>query len=144
MFDIVTLEPEDAIVMTAINAIVNGKGAIPSPSGNYRLVVPGDLQVEGDGGTGSKVLVVVAHGSVNSLSGYPTWAAFRDEVGNRVPWTEKTTVYLAACSNAGEDGTQFLHGSIANEVKAAFPGATVWASSSDVSADTQSGDWHKL
>lgn len=144
MFDIVTLEPEDGVVMSAINAIVDGQGAIPGPKRNYRLVVPGALRVEGNGGTGSSVLVVVGHASANVLSGCKSWAAFRQDVGDVVPWAEKTSVYLAACSTAGDDGRQFLHGNIANEVKAAFPNATVWASSSNVSAGTQSGDWQKL
>jgi len=143
-YDIVTLEPEDPVVMNAVNAIIKGTGAIPGPNGNYRFIAGNAVHVEGDGGANSQVLVVVAHGNANSLSGYSSWADFRNSVSVNVDWANKTTVYLAACSTAGEDGAQFLHGNIANEVKAAFPNATVWASSSNVGSGTQSGDWHKL
>lgn len=144
MYDIVTLEPEDPVVMVAVNAIIAGKGAIASPNGNYRLFAPGDKRVEGDGGAARHTLVVVAHGNANKLSGKNSWAAFREEVGETVDWSNVDTVYLAACSAAGENGRAFLTGNIANEVKRAFPRATVWASSSNVSNVTQSGDWQKL
>ena len=145
MYDIVTLEPEDPVVMTAVNAIRNGQGAIPGPNGNYRFIVPGNVYVEGDGGVNSHVLVVVAHGNANSLSGRPTWDQFRIDVGHgAVNWGNKTHVYIAACSTAQGGGQAFLHGNIANEVNAFFPNATVWASDSDVDAHTQNGDWHIL
>ncbi len=145
MYDIVTLEPEDPVVMTAVNAIRTGQGAIPGPNGNYRFIVPGDVHVEGNGGVNSHVLVVVAHGNANSLSGRPTWAQYRGDVGHgAVNWGNKTHVYIAACSVAQGGGQAFLHGNIANEVAAFFPNATVWASSSNVSANTQNGDWHIL
>ena len=130
--------------MDAVSSIVRGQGAIPGPNGNYRFFVPGDQRVEGDGGTMSRVLVVIGHGSPNSLSSCKTWAEYRESVGERIDWKDKTTVYLASCSLAGEDGSQFLHGNIANEVKATFPNATVWASSVNVGSHTQSGDWHRL
>jgi hypothetical protein len=142
VYDIVTTEPEDRVVMIAVNAIVRGEGAIPGPNGNYRFVVPGDIKVEGDGGTNNSTLVVVAHGSAQSLGGRQTWRSFRETLGDNISWTDAKKVYLAACSTAGEDPSRFLHGSIAAEVKAAFPLATVWASSTNVDSRTQSGDWH--
>jgi hypothetical protein len=144
MYDIVTLEPEDKDVMTAVNAIIDAEGAIPGTNGNYRFFVPGAVSVEGDGGANSHVLVVVAHGNVNSLSGHKSWADFQNSVPEGVDWANVTTIYIAACSVAGEDGTAFLNGNIANEVKAAFSNATVWASSSDVNSGTLAGDWHML
>ena len=146
MYDIVTLEPGDPVVMIAINAIVAGQGAIAGPNGHYRVIMPGNVHVEGDGGVNSHVLVVVAHGNANSLSGRPTWAQFLDDVGHdAVNWGNKTHVYIAACSAAQGGGQAFLHGNIANEVRAFFPpNATVWASSSNVSAITQDGDWQQL
>ena len=144
MYDIVTLEPEDAVVMTAVDAIVQGAGAIPGPNGNYQFYASGSTEAVGDGGRASTVLVVVGHGGANSLSGRSTWKEYREDVGSSVPWAEKTRVYLAACSTAGGNGASFLHGNIAQEVKAAFPNAKVWASSSSVSSRTQSGDWQLL
>ncbi len=146
MYDIVTLEPGDPVVMIAINAIVAGQGAIPGPNGHFRVIMPGGMPFQGgDGGVNSHVLVVVAHGNANSLSGRPTWAQFLDDVGHdAVNWGNKTHVYIAACSAAQGGGQAFLHGNIANEVRAFFPNATVWASSSNVSAITQDGDWQQL
>jgi hypothetical protein len=142
VYDIVTTEPEDRVVIIAVNSIVNGEGAIPGPDGNYRFAVPGSMRVEGDGGTKSSTLVVVAHASAKSLGGQQTWRSFREALGADIRWADVTKVYLAACSTAGEDPSRFLHGSIAAEVKAAFPHATVWASSTNVGSRTQSGDWH--
>ncbi len=147
MYDIVTLEPGDPVVMTAVNAIRVGQGAIPGPNGQYRLIVPGGVPFqEGNGGVNSHVLVVVAHGNANSLSGRPTWAQFRNDVGHdAVDWGNKTQVYIAACSAAQGGGQAFLHGNIANEVRAFFPpNVTVWASSNNVDANTQNGDWQQL
>ncbi len=145
MYDIVTLEPDDTVVMDAVNAIIAGKGAIPGPNGNYQFIAPNDKYRKGDGGRKSQVLVVVAHANPDSLSGCRSWAEFQESVGrDAVEWAQKTTVYLAACSTANEDGTKFLYGNIAREVKKAFPNATVWASSSNVGSKTQSGDWQKL
>lgn len=55
----------------------------------------------------------------------------------------KDRVSLVACSTAGV-GTKFVHGNFANEVKAAFRGATVWASEGPVSASTSAGDWLRV
>jgi hypothetical protein len=144
MYDIVTHEPEDHVVETAYNSIIGGHGAIPGPTGGYRLIVPGNTHAHGDGGAHSATLVVVGHGNVNSLSGYANWAAYQKNVNQHVNWAEKTHVYLAACSVNAPDGTAFLHGNFARSVKAAFPHAIVWASSSNVTARTQAGDWHQL
>ena len=145
MYDIVTLESADQTVTTAVNAITKGQGYIPAPNGHYRFIATNAVHVEGNGGTNKEVLVVVGHGNTNSLSGHMTWADFRHSVTANVDWiSNKTTVYLAACSTNKDDGTAFLHGNIAREVKSAFPHATVWASSSNVTAKTQAGDWHKL
>jgi hypothetical protein len=144
MYDLVTLEPEDRVVMTAVNAIVGGQGAIPGPNGNYRFFAVNDVVVEGDGGAASHTLVVVAHGSDNKLSGHRTWAAYRQAVQGAVDWSNANRVYLAACSVGGDNGNAFVHGNIANEVKSSFPNATVWASKSNVSSRTQSGDWQML
>lgn len=144
MYDIVTLEPEDAVVKTAINAIVKGQGAIPGPDGNYRFIARNAVLVEGDGGADSAVLVVVGHGDTNRLSGCKTWSEFKGYLGGDIDWQEKGIVFLAACATAQEGGLQFLHGNIANDIKKNFPHATVWASASNVSASTQQGDWQKL
>ncbi|WP_020476486.1 hypothetical protein [Zavarzinella formosa] len=144
MYDIVTLEPEDKVVMAAVNAIIAGNGAIPGPNGNYRFIAPGGTKVAGDGGAKNAVLVVVAHGSPDTLSSCKTWPLYKSDVTEAVDWAGKTTVFLAACSTAGTDGGKFLHGNIANQVKADFPKATVWASDCDVTAGTQAGNWHKL
>jgi hypothetical protein len=140
MFYIVTTEPEDRVVMNAVNAIRDGEGAIPGPNGNYKFVVPSATNTTGDGGTGSSTLVIVGHASADSLSGYTTWREYREDIGDRVDWDEPTRVYIAACSTAGE-GSKFLHGSIAREIAKAFPKATVWASSTNVSSRTLAGDW---
>lgn len=147
MYDIVTIEPEDRVVQTAYNNVIGGHlGVLPNPNGNYRLVVPGAVHTQGNGGTGSAVLVVVGHGSANSLSGAANWAAYVEEVGrDRVNWGEKTSVYLLACSTAAPDGNAFLHGNFAGSVRHAFGNnVTVWAASTAVGAGTLSGDWVRL
>jgi len=147
MYDIVTLEPEDGAVERGVNAIIKGQGTIPDPQGNYRYIVPGSHHVEGDGGTHSHVVVVVGHGTANSISKRNTFAKFREDAGDVVDWKNATTIVLVPCSTNAEDGTAFLHGNIAHEVKAACPHATVWASSTAVTRGSQSGwhaDWHKL
>ena len=144
MYDIVTLEPDDKIVMAAVNAIVKGEGAIPGPKGNYRFIARNGLYIEGDGGNSCAVLVVVGHGNADSISGCDTWSELKQRVGGDIDWKGKQTVYIVACSTYGEDGSKFLHGNIASEIKQDFPNATVWASASAVSSSTQSGDWHKL
>lgn len=143
MYDIVTLEPEDPVVMTAINAIVNNKACIAAPEGGFRFFAVNAKRAEGDGGANKHVLVVVGHGGLNSLSGYPSWAAFRDSAPDGVDWAGAAQVYIAACSTLG-DGKQFLYGSIAREIKADFPDAQVWVSTSNVSGKTLRGDWQML
>jgi len=144
MYDIATLELDDGIVMVAVNAIINGQTFVPGPGGNYRLFAVNDKKVIGDGGANRHVLVIVGHGGANELSGCRTWTEFRQSVTGGVDWSNAATVYVAACSTLGEDGTQFLHGSIANDIKAAFPGATVWASTSNVRAGDLAGNWERL
>lgn len=141
MYYVVTTEPEDPVVMVAVNAIVKGEGAIPGPNGGYKLVVPGSVHTEGDGGVGSATLVIVAHASTTKIGGCRTWAEYRGKFSDAVDWREPRQVYVAACSTAGEDPSRFVHGSIAGEIKAAFRWATVWASRTAVSSRTQSGDW---
>jgi hypothetical protein len=147
MFDIVTMQPEDNIVETAINSIIQGKGVIPSPNGNYRYFAVDTVHTVGDGGAGRQVLVVVGHGSPNTLSGYESWKRFKEDVNshhkNSDIFGNKKTVYIAACSIGGE-GNQFLYGNIAQEIKNDFPNATVWVSISKVGSITQSGDWQQL
>jgi hypothetical protein len=143
MYDIVTLEPEDIAVITAVNAIKDGEGAIPGPNGNFRLFVPDNIRQEGNGGKSTRTLVIVGHGSANSLSGEKTWRGYRETLPGDWGY-DPDRVYVAACKTAGENGNAFLHGNIAREIKAAYPNATVWASTSDVTNRTQSGDWEKV
>jgi len=91
------------------------------------------------------VLAVVGHAGPDTLSNAKTWDSFTQQVTASVDpdWRKnKKTVYLVACSTAG-DGTKFAYGNIANEIKKPFPNATVWASSTAVSATDLSGDWIK-
>ena len=145
MYDILTLEPDDDVVMRAIKAVIAGRATIGGPEGDYRLLTPGDTWVEGDGGTGVEVLVIVGHGNANKLSGCGKWTLFREHFDGRVDWNHKTEVYLAACSTAGEGGSAFVHGHFAGGVRAAFPTRVrVWASTTAVRGRDLTGDWVQL
>jgi hypothetical protein len=119
MFDIVTTEPEDKAVMTAVEVIKSGKAKLLGPKAGYRFIAVNDVAVAGCGGAEERVLVIV------------DWRRGKDRV------------FLVACLTAGV-GTKFVHGNFANEVKAAFRGATVWASEGPVSASTLAGDWLRV
>jgi len=144
MFDIITTEPEDSAVKMAVNVITtNPKAMISVPHSGFRYIAINAQHTEGDGGSGKDVLVVVGHAGPDSISGASTWSAYVQEVTAKVDpdWRKnKKTVYLVACSTAGS-GQKFLYQHIAQEVKNAFPGATVWASTTAVSARDLSGDW---
>lgn len=149
MFDIVTIEPEDEVVKSAINLIINGKGhPIPSPGGNYRYIAVDAVHMQGNGGASCEILCIVGHADADDLSGEKTWKNYVQAVSaGSTDWkSNKTSVYLVACSTAGTDGTKFLHGNIANEIKSSFPGAKVWASSTDVGVTDSgfTGEWQKL
>jgi len=150
MYVIVTLEMKDELVRKAINVIIKGRaGVLPGPKGNYCLFAvdaENPTQREGDGGARSDVLAIVGHGGANDLSGCSTWQQFRQRTSHVVDWTQinPASVYIVACSTSAEDGRQFLHGNIARNIKAAFPYATVWASSSGVEADRLTGDWQQV
>ena len=144
MFDIVTIEPKDAVVLKAVHTLTEGNAVIANPSGNYRFIARNACLAEGDGGTNKEILVIVGHASPDSISHCRTWQAFKQDVTVDVDWTTgKTSIYIAACSTAGE-GTKFAYGNFANEIKAAFPNAVVWASNSAVDANDLSGDWQQV
>lgn len=145
MFDIITIEPDDSVVMAALNTIIQGKAVIAQPSDGYRVFARNALHVEGKGGS-SDILIILGHASPDSLSGCKTWTGFAEQVTASAspPWNEgKTSVFIAACSTAGR-GTKFIYGNFASEVKKAFPKATVWASKTAVYANDLSGDWVKV
>jgi hypothetical protein len=112
----------------------------------YRYIAVNADTVVDKGGSGSNVLVIVGHAGPDTLSGEKTWKGFVQQVTANVDpdWrTNKKTVYLVACSTAGK-GTKFVYGNIAREIKEQFPNATVWASSTAVSATDLTGDWTKV
>lgn len=144
MYDIITTEDYDETVMLAVNAIIKGVGVVPSTGGNYVFRTPSAARTAGNGGKNTDILVVVGHGSADSLSGMKNWKAYQSEFPNSgISWDTKTAVYVVACSTSGS-GNAFLHGNFARTVKAAFPRATVWASSSPVNALHLTGNWEKI
>lgn len=144
MYDIFTLEPENAAVMTACNNVARGVGLLPATNNHYRFIVPGDVHVNGNGGATERILVLVGHGAVNRLSRHNTWRTYADDI-HSVDLREKTSVFLLSCGTAGEDGRAFVHGNFANEVKQAFgPAVRVWASTTSVDGTTMLGDWVQL
>lgn len=145
MFDIVTIQATDAVVATAVKTIIEKTGYIAVPDDGYRLIAGDKCQVVGKGGS-ANTLVVVGHAGPDSISDQKTWDAFAKRVTASVDpdWRkDKTRVYLVACSTSAE-GTKFGHGNIANEIKAKFPDAKVWASTTAVLATDLSGDWEVL
>lgn len=146
MFDIVTIEPEDAVVKKAVSTVQTGNDIVSAPAEGYRYTALSTTLTKGDGGAAKKVLVVIGHAGADTLSGESTWSNYVKKVTATVDpgWRDdKTSVFLVACSTAAT-GTKFVHGNIATEVKAQFPNATVWASSTAVSATDLSGDWEKI
>lgn len=145
MFDIVTLEPEDPIVMSAVNGIVGGQeGPLPSPGKNYRLYLGSASSKEGDGGTAKHVVAIVGHGAANVISGHGTFKSYLADCSGEIDWKNATSIYLVACSTSASDGRAFLTGHIAQEVADTFPKAAVWASPTAVTAKNQAGDWDKV
>lgn len=145
MYDILTLEPEDKVVIRAVNALIAGRTTLTHPAGNYRLLTPGGTHVEGDGGSGVEILVIVGHGSADALSGCASWPKYREHFEDEVDWDHKSVVYLAACSLSGDGGRAFEHGHFAAGVRKGFPRrVTVWASSTAVRGGDLTGDWEKL
>ncbi|MGI4764933.1 MAG: hypothetical protein ACRYGP_07685 [Janthinobacterium lividum] len=146
MFDIVTLEPNNAIVMIAVNAIVHGEeGLLPKPNGNYRFFAGSTAEhTEGDGGSQQHVVAFVGHGDVNSISGHKKFIEYLGDCNPKVEWKQAKSVYLVACSTSADDGAAFLHGSIAKDAATRLSPATVWASPKAVTAKTLSGDWEKV
>ncbi|HVI07295.1 MAG TPA: hypothetical protein VND65_03270 [Candidatus Binatia bacterium] len=144
MYDIVTLEPEDRKVMTAVSAIINGQGAIPGPpGGHHRFFVPGDVKQEGDGGQAVRTLVIVGHGNANRLSRKETWEAYREDLPG--DWGgNPDRVYIASCRTVADGGRAFVFGNIASQIKAAYPNARVWASTTNVDAGAQFGNWEEI
>ncbi|NVD96660.1 hypothetical protein [Massilia sp. BJB1822] len=147
MFDIVTLEPDDAVVAKAIDTIIKvANHTVNAPSDGYRYIAGNTVTVEGDGGSQSNVLVIVGHAGADSLSSKKTWKSYMQAVTAAVDpdWrVGKKSVFLVACSTAGE-GTKFGYGNMATEIKEWFSTATVWAASDPVSAKDLSATWHKL
>lgn len=142
MFDIITIEPDDSVVMAAVNTITQGKAVIAQPKDGFRVFARDAVHVEGKGGS-SNILIIVGHASADSLSGSKTWQGFAQQVTATADpnWNaDKSSVFIAACSTAGS-GTKFGYGNFANEIKAAFPHAVVWASKTAVYATDLSGDW---
>lgn len=140
MFDIVTITPEDDAVEIAVDALMNRKTKIVNPTKGFRFVTHNSAQ-EIDGGGSEQILVIVGHGSANSLSGCKTWAEYQSNVCSDVNWkSDKKSVYIVACSTA-DDGEKFFYQNIADEIKKRFFGAKVWASSTVVNAKDLSGDW---
>ncbi|CAB3640857.1 hypothetical protein [Trinickia soli] len=145
MFDIITTEPDDSAVQTAINTVAQDKSNVVSAKGSYVLTTPTASHTEGGGGEDRNVLVIIGHGSANSLSDCQTWACYKKQFSHlNIEWDKKTSVYIVSCSTAGQSYSAFVHGNFAREVKATFPEATVWASSTPVNARTLEGDWEKL
>lgn len=142
MYDILTLEPDDKVVMVAVNSIIKGGGFVPKPPGNYQFWARNAMKKKGDGGSTSDTAVIVGHANANSISDCKNWSQFQENF-TEVDWGKKTKVYLVACSTNGE-GNKFVYGNIATEIKSNLPNAIVWASTSPVYADDQSGDWHLL
>ncbi len=126
------------------NAIIKGSTTVPGPKQGYRLFVPGNMSLKGNGGASQGIVVVVGHGSVNNLSGFSTWKAYQDDVSDKVDWASAETIYIVSCSTAGEGGNRFAYGNIASEVCSAFAKKAIWASKSAVTAKTGEGDWVKL
>ncbi len=146
MFDIVTIEPDDETVKKALKTVQDGNNIVSAPKAGYRYTALNATAMSGDGGTATKVLVVIGHAGPDTLSGETSWSNYVKKVTATVDpgWRDdKTTVYLVACSTAAT-GTKFAYKNISDEVKAQFPNATVWASSTVVSATDLSGDWEKI
>lgn len=151
MYDIITTTPEDQVVKVAINTIVEGKvGIVPPPAGNYILTVGHNTpHKEGNGGEHQKILVIVGHGSPTGLSGIKTWSLYKEEFSS-INWKEKSSVYVLACSTAGDPDpkkdTPFLYQHFAEQVKKDkdLHQATVWASSSAVHGGALTGEWQKI
>lgn len=79
MFDIITIEPDDSVVMAAVNTITQGKAIIAKPKDGYRVFARDALHVEGAGGS-ADMLIIVGHASADSLSGCKTWKGFAEQV----------------------------------------------------------------
>lgn len=147
MFDIVTLEPEDSAVEMAVAVVTtNQSDVVGVPKTGYRFIAINNVRVEGDGGSDKDVLVVIGHAGPDSISGARTWAEYVQGVTAKADpdWrSNKKTVFLVACSTA-DAGQKFLYRNIADEVKKAFPKATVWASTTAVSARDLTGTWTQV
>lgn len=143
MFDIVTITPEDDAVEIAVDALMNRKAKIVSPTKGFRFVTHNSAQ-EIDGGGSEQILVIVGHGSPDSLSGCKTWAEYKSNVFKSVDcWSDKKSVYVVACST-DSNSNKFCYRNIADEIKESFSSATVWASSTPVNAGDLTGNWEKL
>jgi hypothetical protein len=145
MYDIVTLEPDNDEVKTALEKILGGQSdVIPDPKGGYTLFKPNAKPVERNGGGTESVLVIVGHGGPNVLSGKLTWREYKQALPGA--WTERTpkSVWIVSCSTAGE-GHGFLTGNIAREVKRDYPDPiSVWASETGVDPEDLTGDWQVM
>lgn len=143
MYDILTFESEDDTVKKAVNAVRKGQsGVTPNPEENYRFIVPSKLYKEGNGGENKSTLVLVGHGSANKLSGQDTWDEYKENFRDYIGGITYTTIFIVACSTANEKGgNKFAYQNWAQTLKKAYPNATVWASSTEVNAETLEGDW---
>ncbi|MBC1239128.1 hypothetical protein [Nostoc sp. 2RC] len=147
MYDIITTESEDTAVNQAVNSVIQGNvGVITSPNGHYRFITPSNTLLEGNGGQDQEVLVIVGHGSGDSLSGFKVWSRYKDDFKTQdLDWKTKKIVYILACSTASDEQQAYLgYKNFAETVKKDFPEATVWAASSSVSSQTLLGNWQKV
>lgn len=149
MYDIVVVDISDPAIMMAVNTIVSNdtENNITSPeNNNYRLLstsLENGIEINGDGGTNQHTVVIVGHASENGFAEYRKWSNLQ-KAFSLVDWKNAKQVYLVACSTAGDNGTKFLYGNIANEAKSHLPQATIWASEDEVYADNLEGTWNKL
>jgi len=145
-FDIVTAEPEDAIVLGAVNVVAAGTSPVipgPNPAGAFRFTAPGD-QKSYNGGGHNSVLVCVGHGAACFLSGHYTWADYKQAFAHQEPFQgTKNSVYLLACSLAAQNLNRFQD--FCRSVKAAYPDpCVVWAPANPVNAYDHLGDWVQI
>ena len=147
MYYIITNEPEDKLVMKAVNKLIGKKQTnISVSNGDYIFITQGTAKKGGDGGKKANQLVIIGHANENGISGYKTFKSYWEDVlksNVEIKIDNSTKVYLIACSTAKESEIKFLYKNIASEFKKFLNVSTLWASYSTVNIDFE-GTWTKV